>query len=59
VLIQHRVTQSDLAAMAGVARESVNRTLGIWQKEEILGGSARDGYVVDKRRLEREAEAVE
>jgi CRP/FNR family transcriptional regulator, cyclic AMP receptor protein len=59
VLIQHRVTQSDLAAMAGVARESVNRTLGIWQKEEILGGSARDGYVVDKRRLEREAKAVE
>ena len=59
VLIQHRVTQSDLAAMAGVARESVNRTLGIWQKEEILGGSARDGYIVDKRRLEREAKAVE
>jgi CRP/FNR family transcriptional regulator len=59
VLIQHRVTQSDLAAMAGVARESVNRTLGIWQREEILGGSARDGYVVDKRQLEREAEAVE
>jgi CRP/FNR family transcriptional regulator len=59
VLIQHRVTQSDLAAMAGVARESVNRTLGIWHKEEILGGSARDGYIVDRRRLEREAESVE
>jgi CRP/FNR family transcriptional regulator len=59
VLIQHRVTQSDLAAMAGVARESVNRTLGIWQKEEILGGSARDGYVVDRRRLEREAQAMQ
>ena len=59
VLIQHRVTQSDLAAMAGVARESVSRTLGVWQKQKLLGGSLRDGYVVDKRRLEREAEAVE
>jgi CRP/FNR family transcriptional regulator len=59
VLIQHRVTQSDLAAMAGVARESVSRTLGVWQKEKIVEGSPRDGYVVDKSRLEREAEVME
>jgi hypothetical protein len=44
--------------MAGVARESVSRTLGIWQREKVLKGSPRDGYVVDKSRLEREAEAV-
>jgi CRP/FNR family transcriptional regulator len=59
VLIQHRVTQSDLAAMAGVARESVSRTLGLWQREKIVAGSLRDGYVVDKSRLEREAQAIE
>ena len=58
VLIQHKVTHSDLAAMAGVARESVSRTLGVWQREKVLGGSPRGGYVVDKSRLEREAEAV-
>ena len=57
--IQHKVTQSDLAAMAGVARESVNRTLAVWLKEAILKGSVREGYVVDKARLEREAEALE
>src|SRR5260221_1707417 len=51
VLIQHRVTHSDLAAMASVARESVSRTLGVWQREKVLEGSTRDGYVVDKRRL--------
>jgi CRP/FNR family cyclic AMP-dependent transcriptional regulator len=58
VLIQHRVTQSDLAAMAGVARESVSRTLGVWQKAKVLEGSPRYGYAVDKSRLEREAAAV-
>ncbi len=59
VAIRHRVTQSDLAAMAGVARESVNRTLGLWLKEDVLNGSVRAGYVVDKARLEREEELVE
>ena len=59
VAIQHRVTQSDLAAMAGVARESVNRTLGVWLKEDIVDGSVRGGYVVDKARLESEAQSVE
>jgi CRP/FNR family transcriptional regulator, cyclic AMP receptor protein len=58
IAIRHRITQSDLAAMAGVARESVSRTLGVWQREKVLKGSPRDGYVVDKSRLERKAEAV-
>jgi len=58
VLIRHRVTQRDLAAMAGVARESVSRTLGVWQREKLVEESPRHGYAVDKSRLEREAEAV-
>jgi CRP/FNR family transcriptional regulator len=57
--VRARVTQSDLAAMAGVARESVNRTLAVWLKEDVVDGSVRGGYVVDKAGLEREAEAVE
>ena len=52
VLIRHRITQSDLAAMAGVARESVSRTLREWHRQKILEGSTRDGYVVHKTRLE-------
>jgi CRP/FNR family transcriptional regulator len=59
VQIQHRVTHSDLAAMAGVARESVSRTLGNWQREKIPEGPAREGYIVQKSRLEREAMALE
>lgn len=47
VLIRHSITQSDLAAMAGVARESVSRTLREWHRRKILEGSSRAGYVVD------------
>jgi CRP/FNR family transcriptional regulator, cyclic AMP receptor protein len=52
VVIRHRITQSDLAAMAGVARESVSRTLKEWQRQKLLEGSSRAGLVVDKARLE-------
>ena len=55
ILIRHNVTQSDLAAMAGVARESVSRTLREWQRQKIVEGSSRSGYVVRKASLERAA----
>ena len=59
IRIRHKITQSDLAAMAGVARESVSRTLGGWSRQKILEGSSRGGYVVHEARLQREAAAVE
>jgi len=59
IRIRHKVTQSDLAAMAGVARESVSRTLIGWGRQTIVEGSARAGYVVNEARLKREAAAVE
>ena len=52
ILIRHRITQSDLAAMAGVARESVSRTLREWHRQKVLEGSPRAGYVVHKIKLE-------
>ena len=52
VLIRHRITQSDLAAMAGVARESVSRTLSDWHRQKILEGSSRTGLVVHMSMLE-------
>jgi len=55
ILIRHSVTQNDLAAMAGIARESVSRTLREWQRQKIVEGSARRGYIVDKTRLESAA----
>jgi CRP/FNR family cyclic AMP-dependent transcriptional regulator len=52
ILIRHRITQSDLAAMAGVARESVSRTFREWHRQKIVEGSSRTGYVVHKSELE-------
>ena len=59
IRIRHKITQSDLAAMAGVARESVSRALGGWNRQKIVEGSARAGYVVNEARLKREAAALE
>jgi CRP/FNR family cyclic AMP-dependent transcriptional regulator len=59
IRIRRKITQSDLAAMAGVARESVSRTLSGWSRQKILEGSARAGYVVHETRLKGEARAVE
>jgi len=60
IRIRHRITQSDLAAMAGVARESVSRTLSDWRQRKILfDGAPRGGFVVDEAQLKREAAAVE
>jgi CRP/FNR family transcriptional regulator, cyclic AMP receptor protein len=55
VLIRHRMTQSDLAAMAGVARESVSRTLREWHRLKIVEGSSRTGDIVHKTSLESAA----
>jgi CRP/FNR family transcriptional regulator, cyclic AMP receptor protein len=56
VVIRHRITQSDLAAMAGVARESVSRTLREWHRQKIVEGSSRTGLVVQKSTIEGAAE---
>ena len=40
ILIRHRVTQADLAAMAGVARESVSRTFRELHRQKIVEGSS-------------------
>lgn len=59
VAIHHKITQGDLAAMAGVARESVNRILGDWRREAIVETLPRWGYKVQKAPLEQEAAATE
>jgi CRP/FNR family transcriptional regulator, cyclic AMP receptor protein len=40
VLIRHKVNQSDLAAMAGVARENVSRTVSDWKRRGLLTRSS-------------------
>jgi CRP/FNR family cyclic AMP-dependent transcriptional regulator len=55
LLIQHRIRQDDLAALADVARENVSRLLGEWTKRKIIDRRSSLGFVIHKARLEREA----
>lgn len=47
-IISQRVTQSDIAAMAGVARENTSRILNKWMRQKLL--SRREGmYCIENR----------
>jgi CRP/FNR family cyclic AMP-dependent transcriptional regulator len=55
VLVRQKVSQSDLAAMAGMARENVSRILNDWMRRKLV--SRLSGYycLEDRAALEREA----
>ena len=56
IIVEHKIGQGDLAAMAGIARENVNRVLKDWERRQIV--SCRSGYycLEDKSKLEREVQ---
>jgi CRP-like cAMP-binding protein len=55
ILIRQKVSQSDVAAMAGIARENVSRILNDWIRDKLV--SRLSGYycLENKARLERES----
>jgi CRP/FNR family cyclic AMP-dependent transcriptional regulator len=55
IIIRQKVSQSDVAAMAGIARENVSRILNDWIRDRLL--SRLSGYycLENKPRLERES----
>lgn len=56
ILIRQKVSQSDLAAMAGIARENVSRVLNDWTHRSLMRRLA-GYYCLDNRAaLQREAE---
>jgi CRP/FNR family transcriptional regulator, cyclic AMP receptor protein len=55
VLIRHKVNQSDLAAMAGVARENVSRALSDWKRRGLWTRSSGFYCVNDITTLKRYA----
>ena len=59
VVVRHELRQSDIAALAGVVRESVSRTLRIWRQTKVLGETTRSTYLIHVPSLEREAAAPE
>ena len=55
ILIRQKVSQSDVAAMAGIARENVSRILNDWIRDKLI--SRLSGYycLENKKKLERES----
>ena len=56
ILVRQKVTQSDLAAMAGIARENVSRVLQDWMKRKVVSRLAGYYCIEDKRSLTAEVE---
>jgi CRP/FNR family transcriptional regulator, cyclic AMP receptor protein len=56
IVIRQKIGQSDLAAMAGIARENVSRILNDWKRRKLV--SRLSGYycLENKAQLEREAD---
>jgi CRP/FNR family transcriptional regulator, cyclic AMP receptor protein len=55
IVIRQKIGQSDIAAMAGIARENVSRILNDWKRRKLV--SRLSGYycLENKAQLEREA----
>jgi CRP-like cAMP-binding protein len=54
ILIEHMISQRELASMAGVARENVNRVLAGWKRQKLVTTSHQNLLIHDVSRLERE-----
>jgi CRP-like cAMP-binding protein len=54
ILVRQKVTQSDLAAMAGIARENVSRILNDWMRQKVVSRLAGYYCLEDRTALERE-----
>ena len=54
-LIRQKLSQSDVAAMAGIARENVSRILNDWIRDKLV--SRLSGYycLEDRKRLQQDA----
>ena len=58
IVIRHKISQGDIAAMAGVARENVSRTLTELKRRGLIGQSSGYYFINDKRKLLRETEDI-
>ena len=56
VVIRQKVSQSDLAAMAGIARENVSRIMNDWIRAKILTRASGYYCLEDPAKLKREGE---
>jgi CRP-like cAMP-binding protein len=57
ILIRYKVSQTDLAAVAGVARENLSRVLQDWMRDAVVSRLAGYYCIENKKALQREADA--
>jgi CRP-like cAMP-binding protein len=57
-LIDGMISQQELAAMAGVARENVSRVMSEWKRRKIIGLSDQTLEIHNKYALQQEMEVV-
>jgi CRP/FNR family transcriptional regulator, cyclic AMP receptor protein len=57
IVVRQKVTQSELAAMAGIARENVSRILTDWNRRQIVSRHAGYHCIENKVALKREADS--
>jgi CRP-like cAMP-binding protein len=55
-VIRQKLYQSDLAAMAGIARESANRIINDWRRRKMISRSSGYYCIENKVQLQEEAE---
>jgi CRP-like cAMP-binding protein len=56
ILVRQKVTQSDLAAMAGIARENVSRVLQDWMRRKVVSRLAGYYCIENRKALSSEAD---
>jgi CRP/FNR family transcriptional regulator, cyclic AMP receptor protein len=56
IVIRQKVSQSDLAAMAGIARENVSRVLNDWTNRALITRLAGYYCLENRSALQRETE---
>ena len=56
VVVHQKIGQSDLAAMAGVSRESVSRILNHWKRRKLVSRQSGYCWIENKAQLQKEAE---
>ena len=56
IVIRQKIGQSDLAAMAGIARETASRILNDWKRRKLVSHFSGYYCLEDKQKLEHEAE---
>ena len=55
IVIHQKIGQRDLAAMAGIARETVNRILSDWKRRKLISWASGYYWIENKAQLQNEA----